>query len=175
MDCWTFINRKLIPLYFWFSLYCFLFNVTNNILICSFLNDYLFSSDENILVILSLFLLYYVFKNFLNKFKTTTSLRLNILQEILSVSYKFIIFKNISLMNMLNFNLVKFNSFINFIINYYTYSYLNNTFVFLVNTFITNNIKWYTIFKTHSIYGYYRSTRLNFIDLKSENMIKSKY
>jgi len=64
--------------------------------------------------------------------------------------------------------------FFTFLTNYYKSYVINNLVVYLYILISGNLINWYPIYKTHSIYGFYRSTRFNNIDIKNENLKRIK-
>lgn len=67
----------------------------------------------------------------------------------------------------------------NIIYLYYSIGFLLKN-LFLNNSFILKNLNfrtlyWYPIFKRHSIFGYYRIARQNWVELKSEEVNYLKY
>lgn len=178
------LNKKVVPIYFWFFLYCFLSNINTNIFICScsFLKAEVFGKDENTTLVLIFYIFYSLFTFYLNKLKNkniqtfkkhlyTTEL----LIELLLFKYKIIILKFSSLKYIITFNLRKFILFNIFVSNSYKSYKINTLFLYLYIYLNNLNIIWYPIFKAYSIFGYYKSTRLNFIDTKNENIKRLKY
>nr|YP_740776.1 Ymf75 [Tetrahymena paravorax]ABI51685.1 Ymf75 [Tetrahymena paravorax] len=180
-DFFILFNRRIIPVYLWLFLYSFLFISTDNIFLCSYLREDVFGLEENIIIVLFIPILYvaikYFFYNYINsKIQIKMSLlKYDILKEILTLKYKLHIYIITTIKHIIDFNFKKLILFTNFIINYYKSNLINNLIIYIFNYFYKNNLIWYTLFKTHSIYGYYRATRLNFIDLRNENMKRYKY
>lgn len=91
---------------------------------------------------------------------------------------------NLLFLNFLYLVYIKDTLFINF--NFFL-SYLSFFFLYLAQTNyflaffmlkvrqILVPISWYTIFKRHSIFGYYRIARQNWVELKSEEVNFLKY
>nr|YP_740731.1 Ymf75 [Tetrahymena malaccensis]ABI51640.1 Ymf75 [Tetrahymena malaccensis] len=178
------LNKKVVPVYFWFFLYCFLTNMDTNLFVssCSFLRVEVFGKDENTTLVLLFYVTYSLLNFYLNKLKNkynnikrkhlyTTEL----LIELLLFKYKLIILKFSSLKYILTFNVRKFILFNIFVINNYKSYKINTLFIYLYYYLNSLNIIWYPIFKAYSIFGYYKSTRLNFIDTKNENIKRIKY
>lgn len=97
--------------------------------------------------------------NFIQKSENSNQLYLGLL---------FIIYSRLNIKSNLIFflnylNLLFFKS--NFILNFFN--------ILLIENF--KNLYWYPIFKRHSIFGYYRIARQNWVELKSEEVNYIKY
>jgi len=174
-DIYRLLNKKLISLYIWFFIYSFSTSLNDNFFICSYLKNTFFLNEElNSTTYLSAILLFILF---CLKSKTTINKHIskyNIIIEFLKISYILKIFNSISTYYIITFNLNKFQMFFIFLTNYYKSYVVNNLIVYLYNLINGNLINWYPIYKTHSIYGFYRSTRFNNIDIKNENLKRIK-
>nr|NP_149379.1 ymf75 [Tetrahymena thermophila]7W5Z_Y5 Chain Y5, Ymf75 [Tetrahymena thermophila]7W5Z_y5 Chain y5, Ymf75 [Tetrahymena thermophila]8B6H_ED Chain ED, Ymf75 [Tetrahymena thermophila SB210]8B6H_Ed Chain Ed, Ymf75 [Tetrahymena thermophila SB210]8BQS_ED Chain ED, Ymf75 [Tetrahymena thermophila SB210]8BQS_Ed Chain Ed, Ymf75 [Tetrahymena thermophila SB210]8GYM_Y5 Chain Y5, Ymf75 [Tetrahymena thermophila SB210]8GYM_y5 Chain y5, Ymf75 [Tetrahymena thermophila SB210]8GZU_0F Chain 0F, Ymf75 [Tetrahy len=178
------LNKKVVPVYFWFFLYCFLSTMDTNIFVssCSFLKVEVFGKDENTTLVLLFYVFYSLFNFYLSRIKNKNNYLVRkhlytteLLIELILFKYKLIILKFSSIKYILNFNVRKFILFNLFLINNYK-AYKINTFFLYIYIYLNNlNIIWYPIFKAYSIFGYYKSTRLNFIDTKNENIKRIKY
>lgn len=163
-------NKKIISYFFWIYLYCFLFSLESNIFICSYIQTSILIVENNFHFSTPFFFIFVIytikFKLFKNKNKIFNYINFN---------YIIFCFKKLSYLSFLSmyFKKLKLN-FINFI-NLFN----NNIFCIFLNycyIIIKNNILvWYPIYKSYSIFGFYKSTRLKFIDLKNENLKRFKY
>jgi len=174
-DIYRLLNKKLISLYIWFFIYSFSTSLNDNFFICSYLKNTFFLNEElnNItyLSAISLFILFCL----KNKITTNKYMsKYNIIIEFLKINYVLKIFSSISTYYIITFNLNKLRMFFTFLTNYYKSYVINNLVVYLYILISGNLINWYPIYKTHSIYGFYRSTRFNNIDIKNENLKRIK-
>lgn len=175
-DIYKLLNKKLIPIYIWFFIYSFLVSLGDNFFMCSYLKNTFFLDEEltnsvylSILVILVSLSVYN--KEIYNK----SIINFNIISEFLRFNYMLKIFKNISLYHIITFNLNNFKMFFSFLTNCYKSYIFNNLLVYIYLLVSNSFITWHPIYKTHSIYGFYRSTRFNVIDIKNENLKRLKY
>ena len=65
------LNKKVVPVYFWFFLYCFLSTMDTNIFVssCSFLKVEVFGKDENTTLVLLFYVFYSLFTFYLSRIK----------------------------------------------------------------------------------------------------------
>lgn len=81
-------------------------------------------------------------------------------------------------LNVNNFFFVNLNFLISYVWNVlyliFSKSYLIQFIISEVSLF-TTQINWYPIFKRHSIFGYYRISRQNWVELKTEEVNYIKY
>ncbi len=180
-DLFKLLNKKIVPLYLWFFLYSFLTSIEDNFFICSYLRDEVFGKDENTFLVLIFYIIYSLSLFYINKLKKKNSeLIINSLYtkelaiELITLKYKLFILKFSSFNYISYFNLKKLFLFNIFLLNNYKSYKINTLVVFLFNLINSSNIIWYPIYKTYSIFGYYKSTRLNFIDIKNENLKRIK-
>lgn len=181
-DLFKLLNRKIVPLYLWLFLYAFILTIDDNFFICSYLRDEVFGKDENTFLVLVFYVIYSLLSFYINRLKKknsnnrySTLYTQNILIEIMKLRYKFYVIKFAALNHLLNFNFKKLNLFTIFLSNNYKSYKINTLFIFLYSILNNKLILWYPIFKTYSIFGFYKSTRLNFIDIKNENLKRLKY
>lgn len=175
-DTYKLLNKKLIPMYIWFFVYSFLVSLENNFFICSYLKNNLFLDEElTNSIYLSLLLLLIVLSTYNSKTYNKSLMNFNIIYEFLKINYILKILKNISIYYIISFNLNNLNMFISFLTNCYKSYIFNNLLIYLYLLININFITWHPIYKTHSIYGFYRSTRFNVIDIKNENLKRLKY
>lgn len=179
-DLFKLQNKKIVPMYLWFFLFSFILDIEDNFFICSYLRDEVFGKDENTMLVLIIYVLYYLGLFYWNRFKTNkanTPMSLyttNLLIEMLLMRYRFYIAKFASFTYITLYNFRRFFLFNLFLSNNYKPYFFNTLIVYLFNIFDLRLIIWYPIYKTYSIFGYYKSTRLNFIDTKNENLKRLK-
>lgn len=175
-DVYKLLNKKLISIYVWFFIYSFLVSLNDNFFICSYLKNTFFLDEElTNSVYLSIIVLLVILSLYNRKIYSESMINFNIITEFLRINYILKIFKNISLYYIFTFNLNKLKMFYLFLINCYKSYIFNNLLVYLYLLLNNNLISWYPIYKTHSIYGFYRSTRFNVVDTKNENLKRLKY
>lgn len=175
-DIYKLLNKKLISIYVWFFIYSFLVSLNDNFFICSYLKNTFFLDEElTNSVYLSILVLLVLLSLYNKKIYNESMVNFNIITEFLRVNYILKILKNISLYYIITFNLNKLKMFYLFLTNCYKPYIFNNLLVYLYLLINNNFISWYPIYKTHSIYGFYRSTRFNVIDTKNENLKRLKY
>ena len=163
-------GRKIISLFIWLYVYCFLFSLDFNFFICSYLRVQLFNIETNIFILLNIILFTFIYllnkKLYLNNSK---------IKNFLKLDYIYLILKTY---NLYNLSILFFKSIINNI-NNVIITYLNkkliNLISFITLNFLKKNLLWYPIYKSYSIFGYYKSTRLKFVDIKNENLKRLKY
>ncbi len=176
------LNKKVVPLYLWFFLYSFIASIENNFFICSYLKDEVFGKDENTFLVLMFYIVYSLTLFYLNKLKKknfnsnqSTLYTNELLIELITIKYKLLVLKFTSLKHILSFNLKKTSLFNIFLLNNYKSYKINTLVIYIINLINSNFIIWYPIYKTYSIFGYYKSTRLNYIDIKNENIKRIKH
>lgn len=79
-----------------------------------------------------------------------------------------------------NFNLFLNNLgyLVNYYLNLFSKKFVNFYFLNWILKLVNSNLKqnyWYTVFKRHSIFGYYRISRQRWVELKSEEVNFLKY
>lgn len=167
-----FVNLKtFLYLIFWYTILDFIINDSiSNIFFCSFLiNFFNFISFSN----LSFFLVFYILISlngiFLNFFKIKLNLN-NTYNNLLLVFFFY-------LYNVFSFK-INFIYLINWFLVFIKFNKLNLIkIIFLINYAFDkiNVISWYTLFKRHSIFGFYRISRQRWVELKSEELNFLKY
>jgi len=175
-DTYKLLNKNLIPMYIWFFLYSFLVSLGDNFFICSYLKNTFFLDEElTNSVYLSILLLLLVLSIYNKEIYNKSVISFNIISEFLRLNYILKILKNTSLYHVITFNLNNLKMFFSFLINCYKSYIFNNSLIYLYLLIDSSFITWHPIYKTHSIYGFYRSTRFNVIDVKNENLKRLKY
>lgn len=163
-------GRKIISYFIWLYVYCFLFSLESNIFICSYIQTIFLDIENKFHLLFIGFILFVIYSY---KFKSSNNK--NKIFNYINFSYIFYCLKHLPVFNYLNVLFNKLNlHFINFI-NLY-----NSSFFFTIINYCYSKIKnsalvWYPIYKSYSIFGFYKSTRLKFIDLKNENLKRFKY
>lgn len=180
-DLWRLLNRKIVPLYLWLFLYGFNTSIEDNFFICSYLRDEIFGKDENTALSMLFYVIYSLILFFINKlrkgdvdYKYATLYTRDLLIELLSFRFKLYIIIYTSINYITLFIYKKLFLFNIFLLNNYKPYYINTLFIYALNLYSLTTLIWYPIFKTYSIFGYYKSTRLNYIDLKNENIKRLK-
>lgn len=180
-DFWKLLNKKVVPLYLWLFLYGFNTSIEDNFFICSYLRDEVFGKDENTILVLIFYILYSLSLFYLNKIKNknvntkySTLYTKNFLIELLTLRYKLYVIFNTSINHILLFIYTKLYLFNIFLLNSYKSYKINTLVLYIINLINISTLIWYPIYKTYSIFGFYKSTRLNFIDLKNENIKRLK-
>lgn len=180
-DFWKLLNRKIVPLYLWLFLYCFNSSIEDNFFICSYLRDEVFGKDENTTLVILFYIVYSFILFYINKLrqknvdnKSIALYTRDLLIELLTAKYKLYIIIHTSINHILLFINKKLILFNIFLLNNYKPYFINTLIIFLFNIYNSSTLIWYPIFKTYSIFGYYKSTRLNYIDLKNENIKRIK-
>lgn len=148
------ISKKTIIL-----LYFFILPLDYNFFICSYLNDELNVFENHLNFYFYFILIFTIFRNFNKSNKSKNFINL------------FIIVKQFKINIFLN----KIKLFLISIIFYFNITNIMNFFKYVYISFKNNNQLWYPIYKSYSIFGFYKSTRIKFIDLKNENLKKFKY
>lgn len=180
-DFFKLLNKKVVPLYLWIFLYSFSSSIEDNFFICSYLRDEVFGKDENTTLVLVFYIIYSLILFYTNKIKNKnknikyiTLYTKDFLTELLTLRYKFYILVNTSINHIILFTFSKFYLFLIFLINNYKSYKINTFFIFFIRLIKLTTLIWYPIFKAYSIFGFFKSTRLNFIDLKNENLKRLK-
>lgn len=176
-DFFKLLNRKLVPLYVWFFLYSFSIDLNDNFFICSYLRSNLFGNEEATEIIYAIFstvIIYLFYKNNVN-LKKLNKIGSDLIAELLKIKYIYILLNYVSYFHIISYNFNKTNMFSIFIFNFYKSYKINNFIVYVFIKFVNNLIIWYPIFKTYSIYGFYKTTRVNFIQSKLESVKRLKY
>ncbi len=176
-DFFKLFSRKLVPLYIWFFLYSFTIDLNDNFFICSYLRSNLFGNEEVtevIYITFSILIAYLFCRNNIN-LKKLNKIGSDLIAELLKIKYIYIILNYVSSSHVISYNFNKTNMFAIFIFNFYKSYKINNFIVFSYIKFINNLIIWYPIFKTYSIYGFYKTTRVNFFQSKLESVKRLKY
>lgn len=164
-------GRKIISYFIWIYIYCFLFSLNSNIFICSYLKLGLFNVENNFYILFIFFTLFVMYSYY---FKQNYKNNFNIYNYI-NLKYILFFYKKQSISILFNLLFNKLTTLFNNIIILYKNN-LIVTFICYVSQIIKNSILiWYPIYKSYSIFGYYKSTRLKFIDLKNENLKRFKY
>jgi len=170
IDFLKLFGKKIISSFVWIYIYCFLVPLNSNIFMCSYLSIKLSGLENNMSLLFLLFtttIIVFFFKNI--KYSN------NKINNYINFKYLNFYFKNLNLLYILNIYIS--NLYINFknILSIYIYKFyiifLNNIFLKIKNS----TLLWYPIYKSYSIFGYYKSTRLKFVDLKNENLKRLKY
>nr|QBI37886.1 Ymf75 [Tetrahymena rostrata]QGS65263.1 Ymf75 [Tetrahymena rostrata] len=181
-DFWRLQNKKIVPLYFWLFLYSFITSLDNNFFICSYLRDEIFGKDENTFFVILFYILYSFIPFFFKKIKKNKNIIAysilythNMLIEIILFRFKQYILKYTTFKHIIIFNFQKIKSFNIFLLNSYKTYYINSLIIYILKLIESNFIIWQPIFKTYSIFGFYKSTRLNYTDFKNENLKRLKY
>lgn len=163
-------GRKIISYFIWLYVYCFLFSLESNIFVCSYIQT-IFLSIENKFYLLFIGFIFFVIYSY--KFKLSNNK--NKIFNYINFNYVFYCLKYLSIFNYLNMLFNRLNlHFVNFV------SLYNNNLLFIAinycySIFKNNILVWYPIYKSYSIFGFYKSTRLKFVDLKNENLKRFKY
>lgn len=170
LDFSKLFGRKIISYFLWIYIYCFLFSLDSNFFICSYLKIELSNIENNMHFVLLSLIIYIIYKYNINS-------KFNLIQinNFLTINYYISLLKEQNILTLIK-------TFINniFIKIINIFNIYNNKFLFNNILFIYINIKdsllvWYPIYKSYSIFGYYKSTRLKFIDFKNENLKRFKY
>jgi hypothetical protein len=175
IDLRKLLGRKIISLFTWLFVYCFLFPLDSNFFTCSYLRLELSIIENNIIVVLTFFLVYVIYSYIIFSFTEFFKFKNTKLNNYINFKYLYNFIKYYSLTYLLNIFLLKLNINFKNIIVLYTYKF----YIVLVDSIYTklknNYLVWYPIYKSYSIFGYYQSTRLKFVDLKNENFKNLKY
>ena len=159
-----------------FDLFClfFIIEILFKLNILTFIMNFIFVFINfllsiNYTLILCLFILISVRNLILNKINGKSSFNnLTSNSNKLYLNMLFIIYSRLNL-----------KSNVLFIVSYLNTLILSNTFSlnYFFNSTISyfKNLYWYPIFKRHSIFGYYRIARQNWVELKSEEVNYIKY
>jgi len=169
-----FVNlNTFLYLIFWYVILDFLLNdAMSNIFICSFLiNIFSWINTLNLSVFLVFYFLISLNTIILNFFKIKININYvynynNFLLIFFFYIYNLISFR-INLIYLLNW-IVTFIKF-----NYLKLSKVSYFFNILLKKISV--VSWYTIFKRHSIFGFYRISRQRWVELKSEELNFLKY
>jgi len=163
-------GRKIISLFIWLYIYCFVVSLDSNFFMCSYLRFELSIIENNIYIVFFSFI-FFILYNYLIKIKYSVVKIINYI----NVNYIYVILKEQNILHLINLFILNFYININNVWNLYKnnliYIYVYNIYLFIK----ANNLVWYPIYKSYSIFGYYKSTRLKFIDLKNENLKRLKY
>lgn len=179
-DLFKLLGKRLTPTYFWLFLYSFLSEMEDNFFMCSYLRDEVFSNDLGVNISFMSLHVYLVFTWSIRILLKRNNIKLNSYTRNLFVVYLKLryILHNIKVLNLsyslklLYSNIVVVSVFI---FNFFNSYYISSVFTYLVNAISTKLVIWYPIYKAYSIFGFYKSTRLNFIDFKNENIKRLKY
>lgn len=158
--------------------YSFFFNLDNNFLICSFLQDFFSELENNIFIFYFLILNIQVHKLYCKysiKKKRNIYFTKKYSNSILSVKYILLYLKKFNLVYLINVYLLKMFLLLKIIFTIYKSINIVNLFIFIINFIKSKLLIWYPIYKSYSIFGYYKSTRLKYIDIKNENLKRLKY
>lgn len=163
-------GRKIISIFVWFYIYCFLVSLDSNFFICSYLSFQLSDIENNILLVI-LFFCFFVFISY-NRLIKSDKIKIN---NYINFKYMFLLFREQSIVYLVKLFLSNVSINLINILNLYKNNFLIVTFL-KISLYVKNNsLLWYPIYKSYSIFGYYKSTRLKYIDLKNENLKRLKY
>lgn len=159
-----------------FDLFClfFIIEILFKLNILTFIMNFIFVFINfllsiNYTLVLCLFILISVRNLILNKINGKSSFNnLTSNSNKLYLNMLFIIYSRLNLKS----NVLFIVSYLNILILSNTFS-LNYFFNSIISYF--KNLYWYPIFKRHSIFGYYRIARQNWVELKSEEVNYIKY
>jgi hypothetical protein len=170
IDLKKLFGRKIISLFIWLYIYCFLFPLNSNFFMCSYLRVELTNIENNITFVLLFFIIFIIYSYIKNT--KHSGIKIN---NYINVKYLYFYIREHNLIYILSLFLnnlyINLKNILNLYIN-------KNYFLILYNMYIklrSCNLVWYPIYKSYSIFGYYKSTRLKFIDLKNENLKRLKY
>jgi len=152
-------------------------DLNDNFFICSYLRINLFGSEEVTEIIYIVFysiILYLFLKNHI-KLKKLNKNESKLTVEFLKIKYLYTLLNCVPLLHITNYILNKINMFVIFVFNFYKSYKINNFIIFFYKVLINASIIWYPVFKTHSIYGFYKTTRNNFAQSKLESVKRLKY
>lgn len=153
-------------------IYSFMTTMDENVFICSYLKNEIFNNDVNVAIWLLSSIFYIVIRFYvkpivlkLMRFDTYK----DFINNILIHKYIIIVNYNIYVYTLLIKNAAVFKNKLTLI----SITLLNSCKIIMFKGVCKNlfkNIKiWRPQFKLHSIFGYYKSTRSNFVDFKNEN------
>lgn len=134
-----------------------------NIIFNSFLLNFLISNN---IVVLSLFFLFSISNLLINRLYYTSNKFNSENWNVLYLQFLYVLYLRLNLKS-------------NLIYLYYNILFILKN-IFVSNSYILSNLNfrtlyWYPIFKRHSIFGYYRIARQNWVELKSEEVNYLKY
>lgn len=170
IDLKKLFGRKIISFFIWLYVYCFLFSLDSNFFICSYLRLELSNIENNIFMILIFFILFVIY-SYVRCIKYS-EIKIN---NYINFKYLYFYLREHNLIYILNLFIT--NMYINLknIYNLYINKFYILTLFNLYTKFKNLNLIWYPIYKSYSIFGYFKSTRLKFVDLKNENLKRLKY
>jgi len=178
------INLKFVfNVIFWYiCLDCLINEELNNFFLCSFLtNLLLFVNPFNSFIFLSIYFLISLKDKIILFIKFFINFRINKKTKIILDSNNY---NNLFLVAMYySYNKVSFKINFTYIFNWFItfikFNFINNFFFikYIFNNIILifSPISWYTIFKRHSIFGFYRISRQRWVELKTEEVNFIKY
>ena len=151
-------------------LYSFCTSVRSNLLVCSFMRNNVIYADFGffivyfLLVYSVLFLLFYF---------------LNIVRNVNNYDWLLFLYRNYFIFNLSILTLV---SYIYDTIKFYLFwllflfknLFIVTFFINLLSSVFSQNC-WYPIFKRYSYFGYFRSMRQKWVEVKSEEITRFKY
>lgn len=179
-DLFKLLGRKATSVYFWLFLYSFLLEMEDNFFMCSYLRDEVFSCDLGVIISFISIHAYLILKWSFRILLKRDRIRLNAYTRDLMLLYLKLryLLHNVSVLDLSLMLKMLYCSIVAssiFILNYSKTYYITSVFVYIIKVIISNLVIWYPIYKAYSIFGLYKSTRLNFIDLKNENIKRLKY
>lgn len=151
-------------------LYSFCTSVRSNILVCSFIRNSVIYADLGFFIgfFLIAYILLFICFYYLNIVKSV-----NNYDWLLFLYRNYFVF-NVSVLTLISYlvNTIKFYVF-------WVFSLISNLFIFNLILEIINVVSsqsfWYPIFKRHSYFGYFRSMRQKWVEVKSEEVTRFKY
>jgi hypothetical protein len=151
-------------------LYSFCTSVRSNLLVCSFIRNNVIYADFGFFIIFFLIVYTLLFILFYS---------LNIVKNVNNYDWLLFLYRNYFIFNLSILTLVSyiFDTFRFF--GFWLLSFFKSSFFFNFLREIFNNIfcqtYWYPIFKRHSYFGYFRSMRQKWVEVKSEEINRFKY
>ena len=151
-------------------LYSFCTSVRSNLLVCSFIRTNIIYADFGFFIVffLIVYTILFIIFFFLNIVKSVNN------YDWLLFLYRNYFLFNLSFLTLLSYIFDTFKFYILWLFSVFKNLFFFNFFIEIFN-FIFNQSFWYPIFKRHSYFGYFRSMRQKWVEVKSEEVTRFKY
>ena len=151
-------------------IYSFCTSVRSNLLVCSFIRNNVIYADFGFFIFYFLFVYFVLF--FIFYF-------LNIVNTVNNYDWLLFMYRNYFLFNLSILTLISYLYDTAKFYAYWLFFSVKNVFFFSFFSEIFFRLfsqsYWYPIFKRHSYFGYFRSMRQKWVEVKSEEITRFKY